>query len=197
MRASTHGGEEAEVSAVLLIHGNAAQIPLREKSVQCCATSPPYYGLRDYGLSPWQGGDPACPHALRLPQTVQKQIESSTLLGGFSTVGHQREGYAAQCPRCGAVRSQQALGLEPLHDCNGAFTGASCGECYVCHLVQVMREVWRVLRDDGTLWLNLGDSYTSGGRVGHGTRVGHKQQTNRGMNDDTAPPRAPQPPPRP
>jgi len=34
-----------------------------------------------------------------------------------------------------------------------------CGECYVCRMVAVFREVWRVLRDDGTLWLNLGDSY--------------------------------------
>ncbi len=61
-------------------------------------------------------------------------------------------------------------------------------------MVAVFREVWRVLRDDGTLWLNLGDSYTSGNRDGHGTRVGYKQQTNRGMNGTADPPRAPQPP---
>jgi hypothetical protein len=36
-----------------------------------------------------------------------------------------------------------------------------------------------VLRDDGTVWLNLGDSYNAAGRVGHGTRVGFKQGTNR------------------
>ena len=41
-------------------------------------------------------------------------------------------------------------------------------------------ELWRVLRRDGTVWLNMGDSYTSGGRTGHGNRVGHKQETNRG-----------------
>ena len=51
-----------------------------------------------------------------------------------------------------------------------------------------------MLRDDGTFWLNLGDSYTSGGRVGHGTRQGYKQQTNHGMNGTNDPPRAPQPP---
>ena len=64
----------------------------------------------------------------------------------------------------------------------------------MCALRTVAEECRRVLRDDGVLFLNLGDSYTSGNRVGHGTRVGYKQQTNRGMNDDTAPPRAPQPP---
>jgi len=42
------------------------------------------------------------------------------------------------------------LGLEPTP------------EMYVEHLVEVFREVWRVLREDGTLWLNLGDSYSRG-----------------------------------
>lgn len=67
-------------------------------------------------------------------------------------------------------------------------------EEYVAEMVGVFREVWRVLRDDGVLWLNLGDSYCSGGREGHGTRVGYKQQTNRGMCGESDPRRAPQPP---
>jgi DNA modification methylase len=67
-------------------------------SVQCVVTSPPYWGLRDYG-------------------------------------------HAGQ------------IGLEP-----------TVGE-YVEKMVAVFREVRRVLRDDGTLWLNLGDSYTSGGNT--------------------------------
>lgn len=37
---------------------------------------------------------------------------------------------------------------------------------YVGNLVAVFREVWRVLKDDGTLWLNLGDSYAGGGTIG-------------------------------
>ncbi len=67
---------------------------LPDQSVQCCVTSPPYYGLRDYG--------------------VEGQI-----------------------------------GLEETPD------------AYVAKLVAVFREVRRVLRDDGVLWLNLGDSYVS------------------------------------
>ncbi len=70
---------------------------LADKSVNCCVTSPPYFGLRDYG-------------------------------------------HAGQ------------IGLEPTPD------------EFVAKLVEVFREVRRVLRDDGTLWLNLGDSYASGGR---------------------------------
>jgi DNA modification methylase len=35
---------------------------LPDKSVNCCVTSPPYYGLRDYGTATWEGGDPNCSH---------------------------------------------------------------------------------------------------------------------------------------
>jgi len=60
------------------------------------------------------------------------------------------------------------LGCEPIADCerNGKRlrrTDGLCGECYVCRLVEVFREVKRVLRPDGTVWLNLGDTYSGGG----------------------------------
>jgi len=58
----------------------------------------------------------------------------------------------------------------------------------------VFAEVHRVLVPTGVMFVNVGDAYTSGNRVGHGTRVGYKQQTNRGMNGTSDPPRAPQPP---
>lgn len=85
---------------------------LPDASVQCCVTSPPYYGLRDYGVA--------------------------------GQIGLERS----------------------MHD-------------FIGELVAVFREVRRVLRDDGTLWLNIGDSYNAAGRAGHGTRVGYKQGTNR------------------
>lgn len=56
----------------------------------------------------------------------------------------------------------EQLGLERLHDCLGWATGDPCGECYVCHTVAWAREVRRVLKDDGTLWVVIGDSYASG-----------------------------------
>ena len=70
------------------------------------------------------------------------------------------------------------IGLEPTPD------------EFVAKLVAVFREVRRVLRDDGTLWLNLGDSYNAAGREGHGTRQGVKQGTNRASrngSDNTRP----------
>ncbi|MTJ81752.1 MAG: site-specific DNA-methyltransferase [Telmatospirillum sp.] len=87
---------------VHILTGDCRQLlrTLPEKSVHCCVTSPPYWGLRDYGV----GGQ---------------------------------------------------IGLE------GTYPE------YVSALVDVFREVKRVLRDDGTLWLNLGDCYATGaGRVG-------------------------------
>lgn len=66
-----------------------------------------------------------------------------------------------------AVEGQ--LGMERIPDCLGWATGEQCGACYICHLVEVFREVRRVLRDDGTVWLNLGDSYAGGGNGGGGS----------------------------
>ena len=85
--------------SILLLNSNALNMPLADQSVNCVVTSPPYYGLRDYGV-------------------------------------------AGQ------------LGKEPTP------------EAYTWQVVNVFREVWRVLRDDGTVWLNLGDSYAGSGGAG-------------------------------
>ena len=110
---------------------------------QTCVTSPPYYGLRDYGTAKWDGGDAMCDHAVR----VDPKIESSTLSGGKATIGHQREGFKKVCLRCGALRIDAQLGLEETP------------EQYITAMVEVFRCVWDVMTDDGTLWLNIGDSY--------------------------------------
>lgn len=77
------------------------------------------------------------------------------------------------------------LGLERVHDCLGWATGNPCGECYVCDTVRWAREVRRVLKDDGTLWVVIGDSYAGSGKgqMGNGNHCashGAKQGTNRG-----------------
>lgn len=79
---------------------------LPDGSINCCVTSPPYFGLRDYGV-------------------------------------------------------EGQLGLEPTPD------------EFVSAMVEVFREVRRVLRDDGTLWLNLGDSYANDGKWGGSTGGKH------------------------
>ena len=116
-----------------------------DESVQCCVTSPPYFGLRDYGTAQWEGGDADCDH-MKVSDPV-KAIRTSTLAGGKKTTGHLQEGFGVLCGKCGAIRVDQQIGLEETP------------ESYVGKLVSVFREVRRVLRNDGVLWLNLGDSY--------------------------------------
>lgn len=83
----------------MLLRADARALPLSDGCVQCVVTSPPYFGLRDYG-------------------------------------------------------SPNQIGLEPTP------------ELYVASLVTVFREVWRVLQDLGTVWLNLGDSYAMDAKWG-------------------------------
>ena len=104
---------------IQIFQGDTREIlrTLPAESVQCCVTSPPYWGLRDYG--------------------VDNQI-----------------------------------GLE------------ATPEAFVANMVALFREVKRVLRNDGTLWLNLGDSYNSQpGQRKPEDKIGTKQATNRGSND--------------
>ena len=114
------------------------------QSARTCVTSPPYYGLRDYGTATWIGGDPNCKH-----RKVGKQ-------GSNCITGHKNHDdmgsvgdyiFKSVCPLCGAVRQDSQLGLEETP------------EEYIESLVSVFREVRNILTDDGTLWVNLGDSY--------------------------------------
>ena len=80
-----------------------------DSSIDCVVTSPPYWGLRDYGYG-------------------------------------------------------EQIGLEKTH------------QEFVDNLVKVFRDVRRVLKDDGTLWLNLGDTYASNGYTAHKTKLDTKRR---------------------
>jgi DNA modification methylase len=97
LNAREHKANEAPVQ---IIHGDVREklADLSDETFHCCVTSPPYWGMRDYGYEGQIGAEP---------------------------------------------RIQE----------------------YIKHLVAVFREVRRVLRGDGTLWLNIGNTYTSGGRT--------------------------------
>lgn len=139
---------------------------LPDQSVHCVVTSPPYWGLRDYGTANWVGGDSECSHrreSKKSDKTITGHKNFTEMLGVGDAI------YKDSCPRCGAVREDEQIGLEVTPD------------EYVEELCKVFDEVWRVLRDDGTLWLNLGDSYASGklGRddSGDGGRFGGERLT--------------------
>ena len=118
---------------------------LPDESVHCVVTSPPYYGLRDYGTASWEGGDPACDHKGK-PLLTRANINNNT---GNRDVKNALyfEPFKDICGKCGAHRIDQQIGLEESPD------------AYVAKMVDVFREVRRILRNDGTVWLNLGDSY--------------------------------------
>lgn len=123
---------------------------LEAESVQCVVTSPPYWGLRDYGTATWHGGDPACEH--RSPTMREGREEDRPMLAGSvaSNSAQLRLAHGAACGRCGAVKVDRQIGLE------------ATPEEYSARLVEVFREVRRVLRADGVMWLNLGDCYAAG-----------------------------------
>ena len=123
----------------------AVMAEMPAESVHCVVTSPPYWGLRDYGTATWDGGHADCDHAPRMG------VSRTSTLGGGEPDGSPRDRPVIVC-RCGARRIDAQLGLE------------ATPEAYVAAMVAVFREVRRVLRDDGTLWLNLGDSYAGSGR---------------------------------
>ncbi len=109
-----------------------ARLPSR--SVHCAVTSPPYWGLWDYGVC-------IC-----------------------TATGADNSG----CRLCGGtgrtISKEVQIGTESSPDCH-TYGQAQCGSCFVCSMVDTFRELKRVLRDDGVLWLNLGDSYSLGGNL--------------------------------
>lgn len=154
-----------------ILQGDALEVlkTLESESVQCCVTSPPYFGLRDYGTAEWDISNAEdaeiaekCDHKGD-ERFYSMQGASSVTSEAFSEAGEAnadrlkkaRWREKGTCIHCGAVRIDAQIGLE-----------ATPAE-FVGRLVEVFEEVRRVLKKDGTLWLNLGDSYFGGGYSNH------------------------------
>lgn len=114
--------------------------------VRTVVTSPPYFGLRDYGTGKWEGGNLDCNHK-KNPPAFDKIATAKSTIGEYSNTAHSQEGYKEICKKCGAKRIDFQIGLE------------ATPEKYVENIVEVFRLIWDVLEKDGTVWLNLGDSY--------------------------------------
>lgn len=136
-----------------IIQGDALTVlkTLPDESVNTVITSPPYWNLRDYGTAQWIGGDPDCDH-----------IEKTNVQGNkkdpyFENVKFQ---YKSVCHKCGAIRVDQQIGLE------------SSVEEYITKLCDIFDEVKRVLRTDGTCWVNIGDTYNHSNKGNHNGSTG-------------------------
>lgn len=116
---------------------------LPDQSVHMVVTSPPYWGLRDYGTAEWEGGDEKCPHIKMATGGNPKQGKNK---GNNAELGTP---FKSVCGLCGAKRIDQQIGSEQTPD------------EFVAKMVEVFGEIKRVLRDDGTCWLNLGSTFVS------------------------------------
>lgn len=136
--------------------------PLANESVQAIITSPPYWGLRKYDIPDIViGGDSACVHqwediitpakgGRNTPENPSK-IGNNRAVQDDASLSPRFGSKSNHCLLCGAWRGQ--YGLEPSY------------KDYVAHTILWAKEAWRVLRDDGVFFLNLGDSY-NGGKTG-------------------------------
>ena len=129
-----------------------AELP--DESIHMAWTSPPYWGLRAYNTEPqvWDG-DVECRHSWgeeivdRTKMTPSKDGSTLTSGGRLAMEGNRFEKRSSFCTKCGAWRGEH--GQEPTF------------VLWLQHEVEIFREVGRVLRDDGTLWINIGDAYAT------------------------------------
>lgn len=146
----------------LIIQGDVrnALAMLPTESVDCVVSSPPYWGLRDYGIPAvvWDG-QAGCGHDFSVnhhkPRGGGGPV-ASTQVGNNKEVLHFTYD-SVSCSKCGAWKGQ--LGLEPTF------------QLYVKHIVSIFHEVGRVLKGNGSLYLNVGDTYSGsgqGGQTGYG-----------------------------
>jgi len=160
-------------NAVELFQGDAIGVlkQMEPESVQCCVCSPPYWNLRSYSGEQariW-GGDAQCEHSWADNEHQDTRGLAGSTLAGTPPGIERRQNYSEGfCRLCGAWRG--GLGLEPTP------------ELYVEHIVAVFREVKRVLRADGTLWLSMGDSYW-GGKGKSGYELPHEAEERRGKGE--------------
>jgi DNA modification methylase len=169
---------------LILYRGHALSVlrELPDESVDCCMTSPPYWGLRTYKTEPivWCNGH--CEHEWGnlIPHPMHKSGDHSINSTLDDDTGKQQdivrhEGNQGNfCLKCHAWKGE--LGLEPTI------------ELYISHLIQIFDEVKRVLKRTGTCWVNIVDSYSGSGqgKNGDGTigKLSEKQRTNKGTVED-------------
>ena len=137
-----------------------------DESLDMCITSPPYWGLRDYGTEGqiW-GGDDKCKHDF---DKSKRKLHSGSWGKDDNVLPHYKnatelnwEVEDAMCNKCGAWNGQ--LGLEPSPD------------MFVSNLCDIFDEIKRCLRPHGTCWVNLGDTYANSG---HGKGTGSFKNKN-------------------
>lgn len=152
-------------------------------TVQCITTSPPYYGMRAYAgeqdvewpsvtyrFNEWcepvtvQGCEPGCSHEWGdpLPNPMKpyaNQVPQTKWINVDAVADGQNNKSGRYCLHCSGWRGPLGQESSPVE--------------YIGHLILCMREWRRVLRDDGTVWVNLGDGWANDGKWGGATGGKH------------------------
>ena len=205
---------------------------LEDESIDCIVTSPPYFGLRDYGTGKWEGGDPNCDHieSKNLKRDVSGGVGSKDLgtRGKQPSTSSSVMEYKIKCNKCNAIKIDYVWGgdencehewskapprrkrhpndhtkgtlnqiasaphlkeTDSCHKCGGWMGGYGLEptpEQYIKNTLLIFDELHRVLKPQGTVWWNIGDSYAMkssawGGSRGHnsilkGTGLADKQR---------------------
>lgn len=141
------------------VRAGLARLP--DGCVHTIITSPPYWGLRNYQIPAgvW-GGDPGCQHEWGRQET-----------GSYQPVDRRRPN-----KRIKSARAQSSDAGQFCTKCSawhGTFGNEPTLELYIAHTLDILRECYRVLRDDGTLWWNIGDAFTRDDKYGGQTGGNH------------------------
>ena len=134
-------------------------------TVDCVISSPPYWGLRDYGTGKWVGGSKYCKHENMRRKTRAERGGLSEKQGtSEGSFGDESKWTSSICKDCDAKYEDAQWGSEPdFRD-------------YLARMQELMEEIKRVLKKTGTCWINLGDSYGSHRSNQEGLKIGYEKQ---------------------
>lgn len=132
-----------------ILVGNVFEVikTLPDNLVDCVVTSPPYWGMRNYGTYSWsEGSNPECKHEAAL---VKNRYDYS--MGEIQRAYDNANAklYKDVCPDCGAQKIDFQLGNEPTY------------QQYLDKMISLFSEIKRVLKPTGSVWVNLGDTYST------------------------------------
>lgn len=152
---------EFEINKIYCVDWIKGLKKLPDESIDMCMTSPPYYGLRDYGLEPIIfDGDSNCEHEFELKEKQDPMYRTGSGdhdKGGIAkTITEMKTRADGFCIKCNAWKG--SLGLEPHPN------------LFIKHLVDGFRILKQKLKKSGSFYLNLGDSY-------FGSPAGNKDQS--------------------
>jgi DNA modification methylase len=128
---------------IKIIQGNCIDKikELENNSIDCVVSSPPYFGLRDYGTASYEGGDDNCKHTITDGVVDNKNNKLTERPNRASDKKH--------CVKCGAKRIDEQFGLEKTY------------QDYLANTVKVFETFKPKLKDTATIWWNVGDSYNN------------------------------------